>query len=144
GGAAAAVRTVEENFSVHIDNYVWIGLKGLIQLIDSLGGVDVVTSNPVMDDFYPNDINSGNPYGTYRVAVLPGAQHMDGVHAMQYVRSRHSDQRGDFGRSQRQQQVLLALRVKARYLNPANLPDLTAAFNGELKTDISIQEVRAL
>jgi anionic cell wall polymer biosynthesis LytR-Cps2A-Psr (LCP) family protein len=69
---------------------------------------------------------------------------MDGMHAMQYVRSRHSDQRQDFGRSQRQQQVLLALRAKAKYLNPANLPDLAKAFNGELKTDISIQEVRAL
>ena len=144
GGAPSAVRTVEEDFGIHVDNYVWIGLKGLIQLIDSVGGVDVLTSNPVMDDFYPNDISSSNPYGYYRVAVLPGAQHMDGVHAMEYVRSRHSDQRGDFGRSQRQQQVLLALRAKAKYLNPANLPDLAGAFNGQLKTDMNIQEVRAL
>jgi LCP family protein required for cell wall assembly len=144
GGAPTAVRTVEEDFGIHVDNYVWVGLKGLIQLIDYLGGVDVVTSNPVMDDFYPNDINSSNPYGYQRVAVLAGPQHMDGMHAMQYVRSRHSDQRQDFGRSQRQQQVLLALRAKAKYLNPANLPDLAKAFNGELKTDISIQEVRAL
>jgi LCP family protein required for cell wall assembly len=144
GGAASAERTVEEDFGIHIDNYIWIGLKGLIQLIDSLGGVDVVTSNPVMDDFYPNDINSGNPYGTYRVAVLPGSQHMDGIHAMQYVRSRHSDLRGDFGRSQRQQQVLLALRAKAKYVNPADLPTLATAFNGELKFDLSIQEIREL
>jgi LCP family protein required for cell wall assembly len=144
GGAPTAVRTVEEDFGIHIDNYVWVGLKGLIQLIDSLGGVDVVTSNPVMDDFYPNDINSGNPYGYQRVAVLPGPQHLDGVNAMQYVRSRHSDQRGDFGRSQRQQQVLLALRAKAKNLTPANLPDLATAFNGELKTNISLQQVRAL
>jgi LCP family protein required for cell wall assembly len=114
GGAATAVRTVEQDFQIHVDNYVWVGLKGLIQLIDMVGGVDVVTSNPVMDDFYPNDINSSNPYGTYRVAVLPGPQHLDGIHAMQYVRSRHSDLRGDFGRSQRQQQVLLSLRAKAR------------------------------
>jgi LCP family protein required for cell wall assembly len=144
GAAAAAVRTVEQNFQIHVDNYVWIGLKGLIQLIDMVGGVDVVTTNPVMDDFYPNDINSSNPYGTYRVAVLPGPQHLDGVHAMQYVRSRHSDLRGDFGRSQRQQQVLLALRAKSKNLTPADLPDLATAFNGELKTDLSIQEVRAL
>jgi len=144
GGAATAVRTVETDFQIHVDNYVWIGLKGLIKLIDLLGGVDVVTSNPVMDDFYPNDINSGNPYGTQRVAVLPGPQHLDGLHAMQYVRSRHSDLRGDFGRSQRQQQVLLAIRAKSKNLSPADLPDLASTFNGELKTDISIQEVRAL
>jgi LCP family protein required for cell wall assembly len=144
GGAATAVRTVEQDFGIHVDNFVWIGLKGLVALIDSVGGVDVVTSNPVMDDFYPNDINSANPYGTYRVAVLPGPQHLDGIHAMQYVRSRHSDLRGDFGRSQRQQQVLMALRAKAKNLTAADLPDLANAFNGELKTDMNIQEVRAL
>jgi LCP family protein required for cell wall assembly len=144
GGAATSIRTVEQDFGIHVDNYVWIGLKGLIALIDQVGGVDVVTSNPVMDDFYPNDINSSNPYGTYRVAVLPGPQHLNGVNAMQYVRSRHSDLRGDFGRSQRQQQVLMALRAKAKNLTPADLPDLANAFNGELKTNMSIQEVRAL
>ena len=29
-------------------------------------------------------------------------------------------------------------------MNPANLPDLATAFNGELRTDMSLQEVRAL
>ncbi|MBO0687908.1 MAG: LCP family protein, partial [Candidatus Dormibacteraeota bacterium] len=138
GGAQTAVQTVEQDFGVRVDNYVWIGLKGLIQLIDSVGGVDVVTSNPVMDDFYPNDINSPDPYGTQRVAVLPGAQHLDGIHAMQYVRARHSDLNGDFGRSARQQQVLLALRAKAKNVNPADLPNLVGALNGELKTDMSL------
>src|SRR5438270_11787799 len=41
GGPAAAIATVEQNFGVHIDQYVWIGLKGLIKLIDTLGGVDL-------------------------------------------------------------------------------------------------------
>ncbi|MBO0682132.1 MAG: LCP family protein [Candidatus Dormibacteraeota bacterium] len=143
-GAQTAVQTVEQDFGVRVDNYVWIGLKGLIQLIDSVGGVDVVTSNPVMDDFYPNDINSPDPNGFQRVAVLPGAQHLDGTHALQYVRARHSDLNGDFGRSARQQQVLLALRAKAKNINPADLPTLAGALNGELKTDMSLQQVRAL
>jgi len=98
----------------------------------------------VMDDFYPNDINSNNPYGTQRVAVLPGAQHLDGVHAMQYVRSRHSDLRSDFGRSQRQQQVLLAIRQKAKQLSPADLPAMSTAFGGELKTSIGLSKVAQL
>src|SRR5205823_6087569 len=42
GGAAGAVETVENDFGVHIDNYVWIGLQGLVKLIDLVGGVDVV------------------------------------------------------------------------------------------------------
>ena len=47
-----------QNFHVRIDDYVWIGLTGLIKVIDTLGGVNLVVTNPVMDDFYPADINT--------------------------------------------------------------------------------------
>lgn len=144
GGAKAAIATVERNFRVHVDEYVWIGLKGLIKLIDDLGGVDVITSNPVLDDWYPDDINTPNPYAIERIAVLPGPQHLDGGHALQYVRSRHSDLRGDFGRSQRQQQVLIALRSKARQVRPADLPTVAAAFQGELQTSMTFPRIRQL
>lgn len=144
GGAEAAEETVETNFNVKIDNYVWIGLAGLIKLIDMVGGVDVVPTNPVMDDYYPADVGTENPYGYHRVAVMPGSQHMNGSQAMEYVRSRHSDPNGDLGRSERQQQVLVALKEKAKDLNPADLPDLTATFKGELSTDIDIGRVRQL
>jgi LCP family protein required for cell wall assembly len=143
GGAAASIATVQRNFGVHIDEYVWIGLKGLIQLIDALGGVDVVASNPVLDDYYPNDI-SGYPYDYKRVAVLSGPQHLNGLLALEYVRSRHGDLQGDFGRSQRQQQVLLAIRDKSKQLTAADIPDLAATFKGELKTSMGIDRVRQL
>jgi LCP family protein required for cell wall assembly len=145
GGAPAAVAAVESNFEVHIDDYVWIGLNGLVNLINKLGGVNLQVTNPVMDDFYPADLNNADdPYGYYRVAVLPGATHMDGVHALQYVRSRHGDARGDFARSERQQQLLLAIRAQASHLNVADLPTLAAAFNGEIKTSIGLDRLRAL
>lgn len=143
GGADAAVATVQNNFHVHIDEFVWVGLKGLIKLIDALGGVDIVASNPVNDDYYPADLG-GNPYGYERVAVLPGPQHLDGTNALQYVRSRHGDLVGDYGRSQRQQQVLIAIRQKAKQLNATDIPDLALTFSGELKTSMGIARVRQL
>jgi len=142
GGPALAMKAVETNFRVRIDDYVWIGLKGLVNLIDRLGGVDVVVTNPVMDDFYPADVNTNDPYGYNRVAVLPGAVHLDGIHALQYVRSRHGDLRGDFARSERQQQLLLA--IKDAHLNAADLPFLASAFSGEIKTSIGLDRVRQL
>jgi LCP family protein required for cell wall assembly len=145
GGAPAAVGAVESNFKVHIDDYVWIGLQGLVNLIDQLGGVDLQVTNPVMDDYYPADLESGaSPYGYYRVAVLPGAAHMNGVQALQYVRSRHGDVRGDFARSERQQQLLLAIKAEASRLNVADLPAMASAFNGEIKTSIGLDRLRAL
>ena len=145
GGASGAVAAVESNFKVHVDDYVWIGLNGLVKLIDTLGGVNLQVTNPVLDDYYPADLNSAeDPYGYYRVAVLPGATHMDGVQALQYVRSRHGDVRGDFARSERQQQLLLALKAGASHVNVTDLPQVANAFNGELKTSIGLDRLRAL
>ena len=144
GQAGGAIATVQRDFGVHIDYYIWIGLLGLVKLIDAIGGVDVVTSNPVMDDFYPSDVYGGNPYGYKRVAVLPGPQHLDGIQAMEYVRSRHGDVQSDIGRSKRQQQVLQAIRLKAKQLAPADIPSLAAAIGGELKTSISLDRVAQL
>jgi LCP family protein required for cell wall assembly len=145
GGARAAVAAVESNFKVHVDDYVWIGLNGLVKLIDQLGGVNLFVTNPVLDDFYPMDLNpNGNPYDYYRIAVLPGSTHLDGVRALQYVRSRHGDQRGDFARSERQQQLLLAIKAQTKHSNIANLPTVANAMNGEIKTSIGLDRLRAL
>jgi len=144
GGAPGAVAAVESNFKVHIDDYAWIGLEGMVKLIDKLGGVNVQVTNPVTDDYYPADLNTNYPYDYYRVAVLPGATHMDGVEALQYVRSRHGDIRGDFARSERQQQLLLAIKAAASHVNIADLPSLASAFNGEIKTSMGIDRMRSM
>jgi LCP family protein required for cell wall assembly len=141
GGAGAAIATVQQNFHVHVDEYIWVGLLGLIHVIDAIGGIDVVTTNPVLDDYYPQDVDGGDPYGYKRVAVLAGPQHMDGRHAMEYVRSRHSDLQSDFGRSKRQQQVLTAIRQKSKQLSPEDVPSLATALGGEVKTSIGPDKV---
>jgi LCP family protein required for cell wall assembly len=144
GGAGAAIATVENNFGIHIDDYIWIGLAGLVHVIDAIGGIDVVTGAPVMDDYYPHDIGRGNPYEYLRVAVMAGPQHLNGTNALQYVRSRHNDLQSDFGRSQRQQQVLLALRAKAAEVTAADVPGLAAAMKGQIKTSMSLSRIAAL
>ena len=144
GGPGAAIATVEQDFGVHVDDYIWIGLLGLVKLIDAIGGIDVVTSHPVLDDYYPADLYSRYPYDFERVAVLAGPQHLDGIHAMQYVRSRHGDLQSDFGRSQRQQDVLTAIRQKAKQVSPEDLPQLSNALTGELKTSIPLSRVAAM
>jgi LCP family protein required for cell wall assembly len=144
GGAAAAIATVQQDFGVHINDYIWVGLLGLIRVIDAIGGIDIVTSNPVLDDYYPLDINTNSPYGYSRIAVLAGPQHLNGTQALQYVRSRHNDLQSDFGRSRRQQQVLQAIRQKAKELAPADIPNLATAIGGEFKTSISLARVAEL
>lgn len=144
GGPTAAVQTVQNDFDVRIDQWAWIGLTGLVKLVDSVGGIDLSPTNAVLDDVYPNDVGTQNPYGTKRVAVLPGPQHLDGAQVLEYVRSRHDDIREDFGRSFRQQQVLIALRTKAKQVNAVDLPGLVSSFQGEFKTSMGLDQMRQL
>jgi len=144
GGAQCAIQTVEKDMKVHIDYYAWIGLQGLVSVLDDLGGVNVVANNPVMDDYYPADLSGGSPFQNQRILVLPGAQHMSGTLALEYVRARHDDAYGDFARSQRQQQVLIALRAKTKHLSLADIPNLAASLGSDFQTDMSIGQVSGL
>src|SRR5260370_4528595 len=121
GAAGAAIATVEQDFGVHVDDYIWVGLIGLVKVIDAIGGIDIVTNSPVMDDYYPADVYGSWPYDFQRVAVLAGPQHLHGIHPLQYVRSRHSDVHSDYRRSKRQHQVLQPIRLKAKQVGPSNI-----------------------
>jgi LCP family protein required for cell wall assembly len=144
GGAQCAIQTVQRNLRVHIDFYAWIGLQGLVSVLNQLGGVNVVANNPVMDDYYPADLSGGNPFDYQRILVLPGAQHMSGTLALEYVRARHDDAYGDFARSQRQQQILIALRAKTKHLSLADVPSLATSLGSDFQTNMSIGQVSGL
>ncbi len=142
--AAAMTQTIENNFDIQVDTWAWIGLQGLVNLINYVGGVDVVVSSPVMDDLYPADVGTQNVYGYQRLAILPGPQHMNGAQALDYVRTRHSSTYGDFSRSARQQQVLVALREKLQYLSPADLPQIENAMEGQFYTSMTVTQMAQL
>src|SRR4029077_17013060 len=52
GGPGAAIATVQNDFGVHVHDYIWIGLLGLIKLIDAIGGVAAVPPQPVGEGTY--------------------------------------------------------------------------------------------
>ncbi len=144
GGAQCSIQTVGKDLKVHIDYYAWIGLQGLVSVLNNLGGVNVTANNPVMDDYYPADLSGGSPFDYERILVLPGAQHMSGSLALEYVRARHDDAYGDFARSQRQQQILIALRAKTKNLSLADIPSLATSLGSDFQTNMSIGQVSGL
>jgi len=144
GGAPLARVTVEKAFKVPIHYYAWIGLNGLVRVVDRVGGVDVDVLHPVLDDNYPNDF-SASGYGTERVYLSAGPQHLDGRHTLQYVRSRHGDLLSDLGRSIRQQQVLLAIQQRTAGMDLVTaLPTFARDLNGHLKTDLDLVRLTQL
>jgi LCP family protein required for cell wall assembly len=117
GWVPLARDVVEKYFHIKIDYYAWVGLGGFSSVVNDFGGVTLNVTHPILDDFYPNDQINGNPYNYTRIFLVPGWRHLSGRLALEYVRSRHGDANGDFGRSNRQQQVLLQLRKKANGWN---------------------------
>ena len=67
---------------------------------------------------------------------------MNGQEALAYVRTRHADLVGDIGRTQRQQQVLQALKEKLNLSSVLNnLQQLFTDMTGSIYTDLSEQEM---
>jgi LCP family protein required for cell wall assembly len=144
GGVELSRLTIEQDFGIPINYYAWVGLDGFVKVIDTVGGVDVDVTHPITDDNYPDDVgnHTNDIYAYERLYIPPGPQHLNGITALQYVRSRHADLVGDFGRSARQQQVLSALKTKLD--NPAIVGSLSAIandLNGYVKTDMQLTDV---
>lgn len=144
GGVALSRLTIYQDFGIPINYYAWVGLDGFVKVIDTVGGVDVDVLHPITDDNYPDDVgnNTSDLYAYKRLYIPPGPQHLSGTEALEYVRSRHADLVGDFGRSARQQQILSALKMKLN--NPdivSKLPAIANDLNGYVKTDMQLSDV---
>lgn len=145
GGLQLARLTVERLFGIPIHYYAWVGLSGFTRVIDTFNGINLDVTHPVLDDFYPDDLHPGDPYAFKRVFIPPGWRHLSGRQALEYVRSRHGDLNGDFGRSTRQQQILLQLRQKIRTLDVlTHLTTLVDALQNAVRTDLSVSQVYQL
>ncbi|HET8910532.1 MAG TPA: LCP family protein [Ktedonobacteraceae bacterium] len=143
-GAALAMATIHQDFGIPINYYAWVGLDGFMKVIDVLNGVDVDVTHPIVDDSYPDDTdpNVKDKYALKRLYLAPGPQHLNGVSALEYVRTRHADLVGDFGRTARQQQVLTQLKSKLN--NPdifGKLKDISDALAGHVTTSMQYSDI---
>ncbi|HLH26707.1 MAG TPA: LCP family protein [Chloroflexota bacterium] len=137
GGPALAKQIVGDMLGQPIDHYAVVDFGGFERLVDLLDGVDVDVPRALVDDAYPTD-----DYGTRRLVIPQGVQHMDGATALSYVRSRHMD--SDFGRMERQQQLLLALRKRAlRWPVLLRAPQLVPEALGAVRTDLGPADLLA-
>lgn len=132
GGAKAAMDTVTLNFGIPIDHYALINFQGFVKSVDALGGIDIDVPTAIYDPFFPTD-----DYKTMIFSVKAGLQHMDGITALRYARTRHQD--SDTERIKRQQLVLLAIRDKTLNVNAiTRIPELYNAALGSYETDLSL------
>lgn len=135
GGPDLAVQTVQDSFGIPVDNFIVINFRGVRELVDAMGGVDLYVEKPMRY--------------TDRTAKLfidfkPGMQHLTGEQAEAFLRFRH-DQLGDIGRIRRQQQFITAVTKKLR--DPAivfRIPELVKIATQYVESDLSLNDMVTL
>lgn len=125
GGVQLAKDTITEMFDVPIHHYALIDFKSFESLIDILApdGVEIDVEKDMSAHI--------------GVSLTQGVHHLNGKELLGYARFRH-DAEGDFGRVERQQKVIEALKDELLSVgNSKNLPKLVGAAQGYVTTDVS-------
>ena len=149
GGPQQAMKMLNMNLDMDIENFVTVGYNALIDVIDGLGGVYVeVKENEIVHlNNYQKSIVAEWKYGVklddltvsekdfdvvkssdYTPVTEAGYQLLDGLQAAAYCRIRYVG--NDFKRTEKQRTVLKAIEDQAK---KADLKTLTDVFNKVVK-----------
>ena len=160
---------VERITGQKIDYFVAIDFKGFEKVIDTLGGVEVYLEKPIIDPKYPipgkekdlcgvpeekipefKEIIATDPakvfpcrFGVFKLPA--GKVKLDGETALKFVRARHViGEKGDFGRSKRQQILLKAVGEKVVTLGIIpKVPSILNNLQDHVRTDIPLSLLKA-
>ncbi|BCK52847.1 LCP family protein [Nocardia wallacei] len=99
GGPKCLTKVIQKLVGLRIGHFVGIDFNGFSSMVDTIGGVEVCTKKPLVDD----------ELGT--ILPNPGRQMLNGPTALDYVRARHvyGEERSDYDRIHRQQLFLSSL-----------------------------------
>ena len=114
-GGDYARQAVENLSGLSIPYFAIIDFSGFEKAVDQVGGLDVTIDRTFTDYSYPDNGTGYLPPITF----TQGQEHMDGVRALEFARSRHAAgiEGSDFARSLRQQKIIDAFKAKVLNLN---------------------------
>ncbi len=170
-GLMLAKATVSKILNQPVNYALRIDFNGFVKAVDLVGGLDVSVDRSFDDYAYPIDGKEDDlcghtqeevqkmatasaamsdlqmfPCRFQHIHFTKGLQHMSGVKALEFVRSRHAlgYEGTDFARSKRQEKIIKAFRDKIFYaqtlLNPVRLIGLYSTLKDSIDTDIKEDE----
>lgn len=172
GGLPLAEAVVGKVTGQQVDYGIRIDFSGFVKAVDTLGGLDFYVDNTFDDFEYPiegkeddscgftlediqqftatvsaeEDVQQKFACRYMHIHFDKGLNHMTGIQALEYVRSRHAvgAENGDFARSKRQQKVITAFRDKIlsaqTLINPSKIINLYNIVSASIDTDIISDE----
>lgn len=131
GGVPLIKKTIENFLDVEIDRYVTVDFEGFAGVIDAFGGIDY-------------DVEQRMYKPSENIDLQAGPQHLDGKHALAYVRWRGTAT-ADIGRVERQQKFMRAVLDQAVSAGSIfRAPQIINSINNCINTDFSLKELNNL
>ncbi|MFD1334181.1 LCP family protein [Oceanobacillus iheyensis] len=130
GGPDLSVQTVEETFNLSIHSYIRVNMEGFQQGIDAVGGVTV---------------NNAQAFSTGGYNFDEGQITLDGKQALEFIRMRKQDSRGDLGRNDRQRQVIqAAMNEAASFSSITKAGEILDILGNNVQTDLDMDKLQTL
>ena len=132
-GTDCMINTIEEFFDVNIDYYAKINFKGLVKLVDAVGGVDVDV---------PKQLCTDDSSRSKEICINPGRQHLNGEQALVFARNRKQLANGDFGRAEHQQIIVKELVNKMKSINNVSkFMEILDTISNSLDTNLTTKQI---
>ncbi|MBR4178586.1 MAG: LCP family protein [Bacilli bacterium] len=146
--SSCAVQTIERLFDVDIDYYAKVNFKGVVKLVNAVGGIDVDVPYSFCEQ------NSSRKWGKNTVYVDKGQQHLTGEQALALARNRKTNKhcpklnggnRSDYTRGKNQMKVILGI-VKAgtKITDPNKVVSVLDTVKSNLQTNIKSKDLLSL
>lgn len=135
-GTSCVISTINNLLGINIDYYVKINFKGVVDLVNVLGGVTVNVPISFCEQ------NSNREFGDALICLEPGVQKLDGEQALAFARHRHSLPLGDFQRAQHQQMIVEAMIQSMKSVRSVNdFYSILNAISNNIDTNMSTNEM---
>ncbi|MGL4873566.1 MAG: LCP family protein [Clostridium sp.] len=130
GGPALAVKTLNTNFGLNIENFVTVNFTSLPKIIDAIGGVSI-------------DITKGDLTEMPRVGIYnTGMQRLNGEQALAYSRIRYNG--GDQQRTQRHRNVMEAMLNEVKNVSVSKIPGILTGLFPYMETSFTSTDLISL
>lgn len=134
-GPGLLARTLEQNYGVQVDHYLAVDRATFVNIINSLGGIDIQLDSRV-------DMNEAQDGANPDYVLEPGLHHLEGDMALRFAANRFPS---IFQRARYQNIVLKSLQARLFNLSMIpELPNLVSQFAGSVQTDLSPNEISQL
>nr|WP_255466541.1 MULTISPECIES: LCP family protein [unclassified Facklamia] len=130
GGPQMSMDTVNQLFQMKLDHYIVVNMKGIEQIVDAVGGIDVTP--PTSFEITGFTFNAGE------------TTHINGEQALAYARERYTSG-GDYARQERQREIIQAVMSKVSTADSIfNLQEILTAMNQNVQTDLNMVTILQL